>query len=424
MRASIQTALCRRESIAAGFLLTSLAFAGCGSEPEEETETPCVAASGEICTIAGSGISGLGGDNGPALKADLYLPIDLTIAPDGETIYFPDWNNHMVRKIAKDGTITTVAGTGFLGDGPPGPALESDFNHPTNIIFDAQGRMLIAAWHNSRIKRIDLTTNTLEDLAGTGKRAYSGNDGPAATADLDLPASIAFDSAGSLFVMDQANQVIRKIDNAGMISLYAGQCIINACAMDEVPTACPMTNKLACNVANDPMACGKPCSPGFADGPKDAARLSQPFGQAADPAGRIAFDTQGNLLFADTTNHRVRKIDNATGMITTIAGKGTKGASGVTGPAIDAELNTPTDIAVDSDGSVFIADTQNSCVRKVDPSGMISTVAGVCGERGFAGDDGLATAAKLDRPYGIALDPAGNLYIADTYNQRLRRVAK
>ncbi len=390
--------------------LTCALLAACGPGNE------CKPKAAEICSAAGTGIAGFSGDGKAAVTAELYLPIDVT-AHEG-SIYVVDWNNHRIRSIDRQGIIQTIAGSGNLGDGPEGLADKADFNHPTNVTFNPQGKLAIAAWHNSRIKVLDLATRELTDTCGTGKRAYTGDDGPATMADLDLPAGVAFDSKGNTFVMDQANQVIRKIDAAGMISRYAGQCVIS-CVAPLVPVACAGNNKTYCRV--DPDGCKKPCEGGFGgdDGPALDARMNQPFGQAADPAGRLVIDKNDNLFFADTKNHRIRKIDSA-GIITTVAGSGKAGKGGDGGKATDALLDTPTDVALGADGTLFIADTQSSCVRAVTADGMIKTVAGVCGQSGFKGDQGPATGALLNRPYGIDVGADGLLYIADTYNHRIR----
>jgi adhesin/invasin len=378
----------------------------------------CEPVSGEICTLAGTGIAGLTPDGQPANKTELFSPMDTELGPDG-LVYLLDWNNHRVRVIDAEGNIQTVGGTGFIGDGPPGPALQSAFNHPTELAFDAAGRMFVAAWHNSRIKIIDLQASTLLDYAGTGARAYLGDDGPANTAVLDLPASVAFDGEGNLFVMDQANQVIRKITPDGTITRFAGMCIVGEPVAGVAPVKLGQTDKWGWDEADVTQACQ--AGYGGDGGPALEARISQPVGQAAEPAGGIAFDAAGNLYFADSGNNRIRKIDT-NGVITTIAGTGERGFGGDGGPATAAQLNNPVDVEVAGDGSVYIADTYNSCVRCIGLDGIIRTVAGTCGSNGFDGDGGDASNALLDRPYGIDLDANKNLYISDTYNQRVRLV--
>ncbi|HEU0074113.1 MAG TPA: hypothetical protein VFS30_08880 [Dehalococcoidia bacterium] len=373
---------------------------------------------GEICTFAGTGVAGITADGVPAADSEFYSPMDVTVGPDG-LLYIVDWNNHRIRVIDDDGRVSTVAGSGLIGDGPPGSVLDAAFNHPTGLAFDAEGRMFIAAWHNSRIKVVDLAAGNLEDYAGTGGRDYAGDGGPAAAAILDLPGSLAFDSQQNLYVVDQANQVIRKITPDGVISRFAGVCLVGAPVSGQEPTRLGDTDKWGWNPGN----AGAKCEAGFGGdgGPALEARISQPVGQAAEPAGRILIDANDNIYFADSGNNRIRKIDRD-GIITTVAGNGTPGFAGDGGSAIDAQLNNPVDVALGPDGSLYIADTYNSCIRVVDPQGIINTVAGVCGTSGFNGDGRAATAALLDRPYGIELDGKGNLYIADTYNECIRLV--
>jgi hypothetical protein len=394
-------------------LAAALLIAACGGD-----DSGCDPDAGEICTVAGTGIAGLNADGKPAAESDLYSPMDVTIGPDG-LVYLIDWNNHRIRVIDAEGNIQTIAGSGLIGDGPEGPALQAAFNHPTEVAFDESGRMFVAAWHNSRIKLVDLDASMLKDYAGTGARDYVGDGGPASSAVLDLPASIAFGPEGNLYVMDQANQVIRKITSDGTISRFAGFCVVGEPVDGQEPFQIPGTDKWGWDAADG----AEKCEAGFGGdgGPALEARISQPIGQAAEPAGGIAFGPDGNLYFADSGNNRIRMIDTE-GIITTVAGNSEAGYAGDGGLATEAQLNNPVDVVIGSDGSIYIADTYNSCVRVIDPQGIIHTIAGVCGTSGYEGDGGDATEALLDRPYGIELDAEGNLYIADTYNERVRLV--
>ena len=402
-------------------------LAACGGEDKCDPDAP-----NTICTIVGSGEQGFNGDNGPATSAALYIPQDTAIAPDG-TLWVLDFNNYVIRTVDEAGIIETVVGNGQVGDSPaPGvasmPAIDAYFNHTTDLFFH-DGYLYLSAWHNSRVKRVRLSDMTIENYAGLGRRTYyDGDGGQALDASLDLPSSIALSPAGDIVIMDQANQVVRKVDSAGIITTIVGTCVVDldvACEAGETPVACPDSNKTTCG---DPaIECAKPCTPGYGGdgGPALEARMGQPYGQAADPAGRVAYDNHGNLLLADTENNRIRKVD-AAGIITTIAGVGGEGGySGDGGPATEAKINRPVDVAIGPDNSLYFTDVYNSCIRKVDPAGIISTVVGQCspepGDRGFSGDGGPPLEAKLDRPYGLEL--VGNkLYVSDSYNNRIRVV--
>jgi outer membrane protein assembly factor BamB len=421
-------------------LATLVLALGC----DEEKPAPCDPDKvGTICTIAGSGENGYDRDaetrDLPALEARFSLPQDTLTADDG-MVYILDWNNHRLRAL-DDGKVAWVAGRGELGGSLDDPQ-NGDFNHPTNIIFDESGEnIILAAWHNSKIRTVSRASGKVTDTCGDGKRAYWGDEGPAATASLDLPASIAFDPQGNLVIMDQANQVLRQIDPEGNIHLLAGQCVIDApapngpgaCAEGVAPTPCPagamdgrISGKSTCG---DPMTtCSKPCTPGYSgdDIPATELRMSQPFGQSASPAGRIVFDAEGNLYFADTGNHLIRMIDTD-GMVRRFAG--TPPADGVPqsgyegdgGPALDAKLNFPVDLAFGDDGTLYFSDVRNHCVRAIDAGGTISTAVGTCGEHGFEGDDGPPEEALLNLAFGIEWVD-GRLIIADTGNHRIRSV--
>lgn len=391
--------------------------------------------SGTIETVAGSGNKatddedadgdGVTGCSIPTLEANFDAPIDVTIGPDGR-LYVLDWNGHKIRALGGDGRVAFIAGTGFEGDAcespnPDGtcPALFAELNHMTDVAFDVQGRMVIAAWHNSKVKRVDLGTGLLEDLCGTGNRQFAGDGGPCESgggdlASFDLPSSVIYDDEGNLFIADQANQVIRRIGTDGIVSTVVGTC-----PGENGTFGCPEVQ----GYAGD-------------DGPARSAQLRNKLGQGTDPEGKIAMDAEGNLYIADSWNNLIRKVvpglDGIIGqgnpneeIITRIAGTVLAGYSGDGGPATQALLNGPRDLEAAPDGTIYFTDTLNHCVRKIDPAGIITTVAGRCGaEGGFSGDGGPATEATLYKPYGIDLDEKGNLYIADTLNNRIRVVYK
>lgn len=414
-----------KRALTAGIVL----LAACGGDESSQCDPD---ATGTICTIAGTGKSGYSGDDGDAREASMSLPQDTLRV--GDELFILDWNNHRIRKVDAMGIMRHVAGRGELGGTLDDPA-NSDFNHPTGFVLEPTGsRLMIAAWHNSKLRSLDIASGAIVDECGDGRRAYFGDEGPALTASLDLPASVAYAPSGDLVIMDQANQVMRRIDASGTIHRLAGRCVIDAappngggpCAPGVEPTQCPGgSGKWTCGAMG---TCAAPCTPGYGgdDAPALNLRMAQPFGQSADPAGRIAFDAAGNLFFADTTNGLIRKID-ASGVVTRVAGTPPvdgapqTGYAGDGGPARDAKLFNPVDLAFDTDGTLYFSDVYNHCVRAIAPSGTISTVAGTCGTAGNTGDGGPPTSALLKRPYGIEL-ANGVLYIADTGNNSIRSV--
>jgi hypothetical protein len=418
-------------------LFLAFGATGCSDDPPVPCDRSIV---GNICTIAGNGENGYdpNADHEAilALEARLSLPQDTLTAADG-TIFVLDWNNHRIRRLDHDGMIRWLAGRGELGGTLDDPA-NNDFNHPTNLALAEDGEhIVISAWHNSKIRTLSIDTGQVVDTCGDGKRAYFGDGGPALEASLDLPSSVAFDPAGRVVIMDQANQVLRVIDETGNIQLLAGQCIVDAPApggpgsCDE-PVQCPdgpngPSGKWSCG---DPTEyCALPCTPGYSGDEIPAAelRMSQPFGQSATPAGRIAFDAAGNLYFADTANHLIRMIDTD-GIVHRIAGQPPQqdgvprsGFAGDGGPAVDALINYPVDLAFADDGTLYFSDVYNHCIRKIDPDGIISTAVGRCGQKGDASDGVPATDTFLKLPYGIEW-VGGRLNVADTGNNLIRTV--
>lgn len=354
--------------------------------PEAEGPGEACGGPGVICPFAGTGMPALGKDGVPATESHLYLPQDLAIGPDGRA-WLIDWNNHRLRVVDEDGVVDTVAGNGMIGDGPEGPAMEASFNHPTDLEFQDEQTLVIAAWHNSRVERLDLESMELSFWVGDGSRSFGGDGGDAATAQLNLPSGIAFDAAGRLFVADQANARIRCVED------------------DRIDTL---------------VGTG---TPGYAGDGGDAAEaeINADAGQAAPPGNRILISPEQVLYIADTVNQVVRAVDLATMTIETVVGNGEAGLGGDGGPADEAQLFGPTDLALGLDGALYIADTENSCIRVVR-DGVIDSFAGICGVPGYEGDGGPATEARLYKPYGVEVDEQGRVYVADTYNQVFRVV--
>lgn len=441
----------------------------------------CTGQKGCITTAVGTGIHALGADDVEAWQSDLNYPQDVAVSAKGD-VYYIDWNDHRVR-LLKDGKTTTVVGSGIIGDVGKGEIpTDAALNHPTGITFDAAGVLWIAAWHNSKIKKVDLNKSplALEEFAGTGGRAFGGDNGPAAKAVFDLPSSLDFGPDGSMYISDQSNQRIRKIDMKTLVVTTAVgskwvtdtgtkkgkplllddgktygifQCkfggtgqgheaALNPWAVDlptpSTTSVCQFdgtqTDKCKKDAAGKPVPLNLPapdlCGGFDGDGgPAQAAYLAGPKLQFSYPASRLAIrkDPQtGNakMYIADTYNHRIRVVDLSTGAtptIDTIAGNGTAGFAGDGGDAKAAQLNGPTDVDMLPDGTLLIADKDNHCIRAVK-DGKISTYAGVCGQKGYAGDGGAAEKALLHEPFGIGVAPDGTLYIADTLNDRVRSV--
>jgi len=282
-------------------------------------------------------------------------------------------------------TIDNAAGNGAAGfAGDSGKAQDAQINFPLGLAIDKSGNVYIADQFNHRIRRI-APDGTITTVAGSGTQGSAGDDGPATSAQLNYPSGIAIDGSGALYITDTMNHVIRKVAVGGNITRIAGQRGL----------------------------------PGFVEKDAKGEFIDAKDAQLNAPTG-IAMDSAGNIYFCDTRNHRVRKI-GADGKIRTIAGTGEKGETGDGGSALEAKLNSPTGVAVDAAGNVYIADQMNHRIRKVDTSGIISTVAGT-GLPGYSGNGGLATKAQLFYPCCIALDAQGNLFIADRTNNRVRRV--
>ncbi len=351
-----------------------------------------------LATLAGSGpgdISrgGYGGDGGPAANAVLNLPGSVALSPTGD-LYFCDWNARIRKVDARTGLVTTIAGTGvwgFGGDG--GPATSALLGGPGDIATDSAGNIYFSDPYNHRVRRISAATGIITTVAGNGSQFdFHTGSGLATGVAIGSPSGIAVDDRGDLYITNGADRV-RKVDLAtGTITTVAG-------------------------------AGGSRYSGDY--GPAILAQIDQPEG--------VAVDAAGNLYIAARGEHRIRKVDAVTGVITTIAGASSGrdsgimgiilyqgGFSGDGGPATSAILNDPSFVSVDAAGNVYISDTMNYRIRRIDAeTGVIRTIAGT-GVRGFSGDGGPALDGEITMPAGLTVDLAGRVVFADLFNQRIR----
>ena len=332
-----------------------------------------------ITTIAGDYTSGFSGDGGAAVYAQLAV-VNTGAVDNHGNLYVTDGTNNRIRKINAAGIISTIAGTGtyaFSGDG--GPATAAELNLPLSIYVDSSGVIFFTDQDNQRIRKIS-TTGIISTIAGNGVAGFSGDGGQATDAELNTPQCLTLDASGNIYFSDYSNNRIRKISPSGIITTYAGSS-----------------------------------TSGFSGdgGPASAASISNPFG--------IAIDRSSNLFFADAGNNRVRKVSTS-GIITTIAGSATSSFSGDGGPASSCELNGPAFLAVDAGNNLYINDFNNHRIRKIDTTGIISTVAGN-GTFGHGGDGGPATAAQLGGAVGITTNATGLIYLVDGENFCIRMVS-
>jgi sugar lactone lactonase YvrE len=354
---------------------------------------PAKGTAGVIETYAGTGVSSFNGDGLPARETDFYWPQDVAVEPASGLLHVVDWNNHRIRRVEDDGTVSPVMGVGELGD-TDGPALAVRMNHPTDIAFHpVTGELHVATWHTDRVKRLVASSHVVETVnRPDGKRAFSGEGLHVSFAEFNLPSSVKFDGAGNMYVGDAGNRRVRRVDaTTGAITTIAG------------------TGEA-----------------GFSgdEGPGVEATFNLPVGQSAQPAGRICIDpTNAYLYVADTDNHRVRRLDLVSGDIDTVAGDGFAAYDGDGSAATAASLSSPTDVDCDAAGNLYICDRDNHAVRKVTlATGLITTVAGT-GVAGYEGDGGPGSSALLNLPSGIFVDrSSGRLFVADTFNGVVRVV--
>ncbi|MGQ0811306.1 MAG: NHL domain-containing protein, partial [Nitrospiraceae bacterium] len=339
-----------------------------------------------VTTIAGNGIAAFSGDGGPAAAAQLNFPYATVQAPDG-TLFVTDTTNSRIRRIAPDGTISTVAGNGTAGSsGDGGPATAAQLNFPIGLAVSPDGSLYIADFSNHRVRRV-APNGIITTAAGTGVVGFGGDGGPAIAAQLNRPFGVAVAPDGSLYISESGvfpsngtGHRVRRVGPDGLITTVAG------------------TGTWGFN----------------GDGAATARNLSTPTG--------IALGPDGSLYIADSQAHRIRRV-STNGVMTTVAGSvsfADYGGDG--GPATAARLSFPQDVKAASDGTLYIADAFNQRIRRVTPDGIITTIAGN-GAFGFGGDGGPGPAATLSEPRGIGIGLADDLYLADHQGHRIRRLA-
>ena len=339
---------------------------------------------GTIDTVAGTGQDSDNGVAGEADKINVAQPFGVELGPDG-ALYVTEVGHHRVRRVdLATGRLTTVAGTGAKGySGDGGSALAARLNEPYEVRFDAAGNMFFVEMQNHLVRKVAAGSGRITTVAGTGKKGFSGDGGPAVKARFNVPHSIALDGRGGLYIADIGNHRIRRVDlKTGLVDTVAG----------TGERVLPRDGQ---------MARGKPL------------------------LGPRALFIQGNTLWiALREGHSIWQMELGRGVLRHVAGTGAKGYSGDGGSAKEATFNGPKGIAVGPQGKVYVVDTENQAIREINlRSGKIATVAGKGPQfRGGAGDGGSATAAELDRPHGICVSPKGVIFIGDTVNHRVRRV--
>lgn len=377
--------------------MSLLLLLACTGTSPDDTAAGCSEEPGTLCTVAGTGDAGFDGDDNPASESMFYWPMNVEVSPYGNLVVL-DWNNHRVRMLRDDGTFTTLIGNFFPGDGPsdfsdltlPGaPGDTVSLNHPTDAVWLPDGRLLLAAWHNHKLRTFDPVTDLVHVHCGRGPGFVGDDHEPASDALMNFPNSVVLDEgSGILYFVDQRNERVRELTPEYTINTLAGD--------------------------------GGQGYDGDG-GPLGAATFAFPKAEQPEPGGAIALGPDGNLYLADTENHRIRKLDLQHDLVTTVAGDGTAGYGGDGGPATTARLSYPRDLAFGPDGRLWIADTDNHVIRVLDlDSGVIETAIGTPEVSGFSGDGGPGPDATLYRPFGVDVGEDGAVYVADTYNHRIR----
>jgi hypothetical protein len=381
---------------------------------------------GSVMTLAGAaGIPG--GADGTGAAARFNSPSGVAVDLDGN-VYVADRMNETIRKVAFTGVVTTLAGTAGMVGSTDGMDTTARFDSPSGVAVDRAGNVYVADQNNQIIRKVT-ATGGVTTLAGTAGMAGS-TDGTGAAARFNSPSGVAVDGAGNVYVADQNNHILRKITAAGVVTTLAGTAGMagsadgtGAAARFNSPSGAAVDSAGNVYVADQNnqiirrvsagvvmTLAGAASMTGSADGTGAAARFSDP--------SSVAVDSTGNVYVADTENATIRKI-TAAGAVTTLAGTADMVGS-TDGTAAAARFSDPSGVAVDSAGNVYVADTENATIRKITAAGVVTTLAGTAGMVGKV--DGMGAAARFDSPSGVAVDTAGNVYVADQSNHTIRMV--
>jgi len=441
-----------------------------------------VPSGGKIETIAGTGTAGYTGDGGAATGAELSAPVSVFVDPAGD-VFIADRGNNVIREVvASSKNIKTVAGNGTAGaSGDGGAATQAELNGPSGVALDGAGNIYISDTNNNIVREVTVTNGNIKTVAGNGLAGYSGDGGVAVFAELNAPKGLYLDSSGDIFIADSGNSLIREVVALnGTIHSYAGNATLGLSGDGFAPLDASLNSPtgVALDGAGDifiadsknnvvrevvestgviQTAAGRATGSGGNGTGATSAPLNDPTGVFIDSAGNLFIadtgnnlirevvaatgniqtvatvalsapsgvfvDGAGDIFIADTGNNVIREVVASTGKTQTVAGNGTAGYTGDGGAATSAELHAPAGVAVDGAGDIFIADTGNDVIREVvASSGNIQTYAGN-GTAGYSGNGGAATSAELNHPAGLVLDPAGDVFIADTGNSVIREVA-
>jgi sugar lactone lactonase YvrE len=392
-------------------------------------------AAGVAETFAGNGIAGFGGDGGRATAAKINLPTGVVVDSSSNVI-FSDTGNNRIRRVTPAGLISTIAGTGtpgFSGDG--GPAIAAELNQPTGLALDGTGNLYISDRNNQRVREID-TLGNIHTVAGNGAAGFAGDGGPATSASINNANGVYVDRVGNLYIADTLNLRVRMVNTEGTITTIAGSGLPGCTGDGGLATSARISELTAVTIHDGNLIisnagcdlirqvnlttniittiAGSLTSWGF--GGFDGNGHTALASVFLGPTG-VLYDRAGNLLIVDSYNDQVRKVDNTRQIVTALFG----GYIGDGKASTSSALNGQEDITFDSRGNLYIADTSNNRVRRVDTSGVITTFAGT-GVTGQSGDGGPAKSATLSQPLSVAADASGNVFIADFFGAVVRKV--